>query len=549
MLRGFDQGDTSFSSNGNIIIQPFKAHVHKGDNRDFFLDLECSLDYLDYVEPQNIIVANTPQGDQAFRITDDIVVTKNRIKARCKHIFYDSENYLILDSYVVDKSCNDALDHLNNATDNTSPFTTLSNITTINSFRCVRKSLAEAINVVLERWGGHLVRDNWNISIMNSIGADNGVTIQYKKNLKDIEVSYDWSAVVTKLLPVGKDGLLLDDLYVSSDVSYDIPFTKTVTFEQDMEQADFPDEASYIQALKDDLRNQAQTYVNENCIPKVNYTLKANLEKITDIGDIVNVVDERLGLELQTSVISYVYDCILEKYVEIEFGNAQPKLSDLMGNITTQINTATTESAQVVTITLQKELKEAQDFMMSLLGDSHVIYNGDQILVVDSLPKETAHNVLRINSAGISFSQNGINGTFNSCWLINGTLDMQNINVINLVADMIKGGTLKLGSNLNSSGILEVYDEANNLIAKLDKTGLKMMGADGSYILMNTDVGFAGYDRNDQKIYWVDRDEFHMKKSVVEEEITLCGKMRFIAVTTATNDGIGLVPVVEGVSP
>ena len=73
---------------------------------------------------------------------------------------------------------------------------------------------------------------------------------------------------------------------------------------------------------------------------------------------------------------------------------------------------------------------------------------------------------------------------------------------------------------------------------------LRVMGADGSYILMNTDVGFAGYDRNDQKIYWVAEDEFHMKKSVVEEEITLCGKMRFIAVTTATNDGIGLVPVV-----
>lgn len=41
---------------------------------------------------------------------------------------------------------------------------------------------------------------------------------------------------------------------------------------------------------------------------------------------------------------------------------------------------------------------------------------------------------------------------------------------------MIKGGTLKLGSNLNQNGQIEVYDEANNLIAKLDKNGLIMYG-------------------------------------------------------------------------
>ena len=48
--------------------------------------------------------------------------------------------------------------------------------------------------------------------------------------------------------------------------------------------------------------------------------------------------------------------------------------------------------------------------------------------------------------------------------------------------------------------------------------------------------------------YWVAKDEFHMKKSVVEEEITLYNKMRFIPIQTSSggsivNDGIGLVSV------
>ena len=553
MIKCFGQADTSFSSNGDIVIQPFKALVHKIDNGDFYLELECSLDYLEYVVPNNIIVANTPQGEQAFRIFH-VSNTRRKITAKCLHLFYDSVNYLIADSNVVAKNCNDALDHLNNATDNTSPFTTLSDVDTVNSFRCVRKSLAEAFNTVLERWGGHLVRDNWNVSIMNEIGQDNGVTIQYKKNLKEITVDYDWSEVVTKLMPVGKDGLLLEDLYVSSDIQYEIPYTKTVSFEQDISEDDFKDddghlnEEAYHQALLDDLRVQAQAYVDANCIPKVNYTLKANMDKITDVGDIVEVIDERLGINIMTHVLSYTYDCILGKYTEIEFGNAQPQLSNLMNSMSATMDKAIEENNQVITVALSAELQEAQDKIWGALGNSYCIYEGDQILVVDSLPKETARNVLRINSAGIAFSQNGINGIFTSAWLIDGTLNMQAINVINLTADLIKGGILKLGSNLNSAGQLEVYDEANNLIAQLNKDGLKMFGVDGSYVLMNTEVGFAGYDRNNNKIYWVAQDEFHMKKSVVEEEITLCNKMRFIPIEVSSgnilsNDGIGLVSV------
>ena len=113
---------------------------------------------------------------------------------------------------------------------------------------------------------------------------------------------------------------------------------------------------------------------------------------------------------------------------------------------------------------------------------------------------------------------------------------------------MIKGGTLKLGSNLNQNGQIEVYDEANNLIAKLDKNGLIMYGLDGSYLVVNNYVGFAGYDRTGAKTFWVSGDEFHQKKSVIEEEITLCNKARFIPITvkdgdTVVNDGIGIVGV------
>ena len=554
MIRIFSASDTSFVTNGDLVAAPFVAKVRKEDNGDFYLYLESDLSYIDSFVEGNIVVAPTPQGNQAFRIHNP-TKTKNKISVTARHVFYDSENYLIEDSYVVDKNCNDALDHLNSATEPASPFTTLSDVDQVNSYRCVRKSLYEAVQTVLERWGGHLVRDNFNLKILATVGQDNGVTVRYAKNLRDITCSEDWSNVVTKLLPVGYDGIMLNSLddsvdpYLYSEITYQVPYTKTVSFNQDLNRGDYSSEEDFKQALIEDLEAKATEYININQLPQINYTLKANLEKITDIGDTVEVIDERLGINLFTNVIAYTYDCILGKYIEVEFGNFKKTLSGLIPSLTTAAEQAAERQTDALRVTLGEELQQATDIIYSMLGNSYVIYDGDKILVVNSLPKESATYCILINSGGIGFSSTGINGPFNSAWTIDGTLNMQAINVINLTADLIKGGTLKLGSESNVSGILELYDNENNLIGTMTKDGLKMFGLDGSYVLMNSDVGFAGYDKNDNKIYWADRDEFHMKKSVVEEEITLCNSIRFIPIkimngNTIVNEGVGVVSII-----
>ena len=550
MIKIFSPSDRTFLSNGDIVIKPLKAKVHKEDNGDYYLDLECDLDYINYIVQDNIIVAPTPTGDQPFRITN-VNRTRKKIQVKAFHVYYDSQNYLIEDSYVVDKNCNDALDHLNGSTEPVSPFTTLSDIANINSFRCVRQSLNDAIHTVLSRWGGHLVRDGFTIKVMSSIGSDNGVTIRYGKNLKDITVNEDWSSVVTKLLPVGNDGVMLPEVYLEADTQYSKPYTKTITFTQNIEQNEGETEESYIDRLIADLREQATAYLNVNQYPKVNYTLKANVERVTDVGDTIEVIDERLGIDLLTHIISFDYDCILGEFIELSFGNVTEKLSGLISSITTQTTQKVDTAVETVVSTVNANIEEAYYTIWAEMGNSYVLYNGDCILVVDSLPKETAKNCILINSGGIAFSQSGINGTFTSAWTIDGTLNMEAINVINLVADMIKGGTLKLGSNLDEFGTIEIYDEANTLIGKMDKLGLTMYGMDGSSVQLNPSDGLVGYDMSGNKIYWITDNEFHMKKSVIEEEITLCNKMRFIPITITdandniTSDGIGLVSTLD----
>lgn len=556
MIKVFNANERVFTSNGEKILKPLKAVILKEDNGDYMLTLETTIADNDYIQEDNIIVCNTPWGEQGFRVYNP-QKKNNRITCECKHLYFDGDHYLIEDAYAVDKTCNDALDHFNMATDTASPFTTLSNIATVESLRIVRKSLTQAISEVIDRWGGHLVRDNFNIKVMASIGTDNGVTLRYGKNISDISAKEDWSKVVTKLLPVGKDGLTIG--YVSTadlpdndehrGLTYAKPYTKTVTFTQDISDEDEDgnkiDEEVYAQMLVDDLRSQAVEYVKQNCIPQITYTVKADIQKVTDVGDTIEVYHEKLGLNLLTNVISLKYDCIAGRFTEINFGNFSNKLKNLISNVSNSAKTdiKNTVNNEVVP-QVETKLNEAYDKIWNALGSSYVIYEGDKILVVDALPKDTAKNCIMINSAGVSFSQNGINGAFTSAWLIDGTLNMQAINVVNLVADMIKGGTLKLGSETQGHGKLEIYDEANKRVGSVTKDGITMWSKDGGYIKINNEVGFAGFDKNNNKIYWADGEVFHTKKFVAGEEITI-GNVRMLPMISNTNAGIGFVAVVK----
>ncbi len=551
MIKLFGTTDTILTSNGDLIIQPIKAKVHCEDNGAYFLDLECGLEYVDVLTEGRIIAADVPGGTQAFRV-GNVNKTNVKLSTRAYHVYYDAKNYLVVDSYVVNKNGNAALDQLNTAAN--SPFTTVSDVSTVQTYRCVRKSLLEAFSEVVTRWGGHLVRDNWDIGLRTTIGQDNGVTVRYRKNIQSINATENWDDVVTKLLPVGKDGILLNavdpaaSLYVESAQQYELPYIKSVNFSQSLERGEDESEEDFKERLVEDLQYQAQQYVDTYCYPSVNYQVKANLEAITGIGDVVEVIDERLGLNLTTNVISYEYDAVLGKYTNVELGNFRETIDGLMGKINSSVQKTINTELTTATAVMNEELKRATAEILAGFENSYVIYEGNQILVVDELPKENATNCIRINRAGIGFSTSGINGPFNSAWTIDGELDMQQINVLNLTADLIHGNTLTLGGAFYPTpGEIRLYDAAGNLIGIIGQNGVKMLGGVGTsevgrpYVLMNNTVGFAGFDESDNKTYWADGDSFYMKKALAQEELTICDTMRFIKIDLTNNKGIGLV--------
>ena len=137
MISIYPANEKEFKDNGEKILHPLKALIYKEDNGEYKIDIKDSLDNLKYYQEGLIIRTDTPWGKQGFRLTNP-ETNNNTITCRGNHLYFDTKRYIIVDSYVVDKNCNDAIDHLNNACDVETPFQFISDIPTINSYRCVR---------------------------------------------------------------------------------------------------------------------------------------------------------------------------------------------------------------------------------------------------------------------------------------------------------------------------------------------------------------------------------------------------------------------------
>lgn len=548
MIRVYDSNERLFNHNGIKILHPTLAEIKKVDNGDYYIELKDNVENIEYYQKGLIVRVSTPWGVQGFRC-DNPTVKKNKVECKAWHLSYDSKNYIIKDANAVDKNCNDALDHFNSATDIPSPFTTISDIATTTSTRAVRKSLYEVYEWLIstDKYGGHWYRDNWTLGIKSNVGEDRGVVLAQNKNITDIQLSEVWDDVCTKLLAYTTDGevaISLDDTYVSLDEDlYDIPYSKIVKFENKLKKEDYETEEEYLIATKEWLRTQANDYLQENKLPKVNYSVSAHIENVSDVGDTIYVKHPRCKVDITTQVISITYDAIKQRYKKIEFGNFKKELKSLKEDIVAETNKTAEEKAQENKVILEKELEEATDKINSVLGDSYVINNGNEMIVVDRLPKEEAIYCIKVNSAGIGFSTTGIYGTFNSAWTIDGTLNMGAISVINLTASLIKGGVLKLGGTDNSSGTFELYDNSNNLMALMDRTGLTVYATTGDYVKLNAEEGFVGYDKNGNRSYWADGNVFHMANAEIENIAKFAGMIQLVPVSTSSNKGIGFVAI------
>ena len=474
IIRIYEKNEISFAHNGIKTLYPTSCTITRNlYDYTYELDMEHPIDdsnvWKEIIEGR-IIKAN----GQYFRIfyTSTSIIDSS-LTVYAKHIFFDLQNNFIEDTNIVTKNGNIALTQLLSATSFNHNFTSYSDISKVNNLRCVRKNVLDALlgesESFIGRWGGEFDADNFNIKIVNQIGNDNGYNILYGKNLTGLKSEIDYTEIITRIRPVGFDGIELpnDNKYVDSPNidNYAMPIIKEYKYENvkwtgsPNYEANEEDDTSTIfndlSLAQAELRRLASLEFTENEVdlPKVSceinfvelshteeYSQFKNLQKVS-LGDIITIYHKPLDINIKARCISYVYDCILDKYESITIGSYQKNFF----KETASTNKKLGDNDFDFTEQFQSVYAQAISKMSSMMNNAmngYVVLSNSEILIMDSPDKNSAKNVWKFNSSGIAHSSTGYEGEYTVGMTMDGHINGALITAGTIKGDMIEAGTI-----------------------------------------------------------------------------------------------------------
>lgn len=313
----------NFDNNGFAVLDEcFMAEINQELNGDYSLEIEYPAisKKATYLEELNIIKAD----GQLFRIykVERTQEKISKVKVWARHIFYDLAFYFIESSKILNANMKEALEGtippelqglflFKALEENIAPFS----IKEINA--------VDAIFRLIEVYGGELLRDNFNIEIKDSIGANNGVIIKYGKNIKGMKVIEDTSELATKIYAVGANNLLLPERYIEVEGEraklLPYPITKKVEFK----------ECKDVESLRSRVEEFAKKAANPKIFINIDFMELSKTEEYKNysyltkvaIGDFVKVRNEKIAVTTDLRVIKKKTDLINPINTKIELGD------------------------------------------------------------------------------------------------------------------------------------------------------------------------------------------------------------------------------------
>lgn len=509
MITLYKPNETDFTHNGIGILDNniYEAEIEEILNGVYTLRFKYPL-FAPHgleIDGQYLIKAPTPDGDQLFRVANPHP-TNGEVQVFCYHIFYDLVDNFIEDTNIVGKTGFGALDQVKGALQYPTKFDFYSDIGSMANARLVRKNPVEFLldngqdNSFLNRWGGELQRDNFNVRMLARRGKDRGVVIQHKKDLLGYEADVDWQSPITKIMPQGANELLLPEKYVTSPLvdKYVNPKIRKIDFPEvkaKIGDAANDDDAIPLPDALNKLRALAVAMFNNQHVdqPLATYKIKfqelSQTEEYKDLavlqrvymGDTVTVQHLEEGIDVKAKVVSYKYDPLNDEYTDITLGNYKESFTD----VANKVDRMQDNLDGLETSFLEKAKDRATDLINSGFG-GHVRIHPERILIMDTEKESTAKRVWQWNINGLGYSSTGINGPYGLAMTMDGSI----------VADFITTG------KLNAAMVQVGFNEYGNTI-KLLPEGLESRVSGKRRMLLN-DIGqLAVFDDSENKIGFV----------------------------------------------
>lgn len=473
MITLYKPNETDFTHNGIGALDKniYKATVEEELNGLFLFSFSYPLFAPHGLEigGMSIIKVPTPDGEQLFRVAAP-KVSMGEITAQCYHIFYDLTENLIEDIFAETTNGNGAMNRMSAGCQYKHPFQFYSDVPKIASARIVRKNPVEALldssqdNSFVNRWGGELKRDNFDVKMLLNRGMDRGVVIRHKKDLLGYEGNVDWKSPITRIMPQGFDGLFLPEKYVDSPLinKYPHPKIKVVEFKHIKaaigENADDEDAVPLEEAYRL-LRQAAKDMFTIQKVdqPKATYNVKfqelSQTEEYKDykhlqsvyMADTVTVEHQEDGIDIKAKVIAYKYDPIKKEYLDITIGNFKESFTDVSG----RVDLVQEELSNMPSSILDAAKANATSLINSGFG-GHVRIYPDRILIMDTKDEKSAKKVWQWNLNGLGYSSTGVNGPYGTAITSDGRIVADFITAGILSGNLVQGGEIT-GSTLKTS--------------------------------------------------------------------------------------------------
>ncbi|AAO36092.1 endopeptidase [Clostridium tetani] len=365
MLKVYDKLATEFSSNGLAILNnTIRCDVEEELNGYYGLELIHPYNSKSkHLKKDNILKVSTPQGLQLFRI-DRVVKTLSNIEVYAKHIFYDLKDNFLEDCRPKNMGADEAIKYIFSNMQYPTKFKASSNLNTESTAYYIRKNpieilLGDSETSFNSRWGGELYRDNYIVKMLEKIGQDTGVHIQYGKNLTGLEAHVDEEEVATRVMPTGltesDSSLLLPEKYIDSPLINEYPHPKIkhihmgeYKVNSDRTQGAVLTKDEVYQLLRDKVDHMFKMGLDK---PIINYTVDfIELSKTEEykhykqleelhIGDKLKVTHKELGIDTEQRVVKYIWDALNEEYIELELGMIQKSIEMTLTKVTKKADT------------------------------------------------------------------------------------------------------------------------------------------------------------------------------------------------------------------
>lgn len=318
----------------------------------------CPLYYTEYVRDYEAasgggeVVASRQIRDQFFRIyATSKSVDGKTVTARARHIFYDLMYNAVADvdlEYPVPAvaASQQLLDALENREHGFRILTDLDRTVT-GSWRC-----ANGVSMLLDPGHGlaallraRVVRDNFDIFLLENTQEEAGLTIRYRKNLIGAEIDLSDDAVYTRFVPLGLDGdgnlLRLPEGYIDSPHLADYPIPRIKMWQvngaqiggkvaQEDGSTKTLDQEDVYGLLREAAEKEIEAGADEvQCKVRVLFIDLGKTVEFAHVGilqtvnlyDWVTVMHGPYGIQTHMQVVSYEYDCLTDQYENLTLGD------------------------------------------------------------------------------------------------------------------------------------------------------------------------------------------------------------------------------------